>query len=191
MIAQKKTETIGGVDTPVLKVLASNGTRTWVGTEDALNAAIANGEIQPGTVADTYVEAADPLNIDFATKKYCFDQNKLSTFTRVVNQTIAAGSSDAYTDPYECTYDGMMNCAIFKNSGTGTDNTAIEILYPGDTVWTVFMAFGNISGNTYFGSFPVVKGCKVRVPFKFRSGSNSWTVYLFVGYYTSRDYTFN
>jgi len=72
MIAQKKTETIGGVDTPVLKVLASNGTRTWVGTEDALNAAIANGEIKPGTVADTYVDAQDlkeDYNLDYSTEE--------------------------------------------------------------------------------------------------------------------------
>ena len=137
MIAQKKTETIGGVDTPVLKVLASNGTRTWVGTEDALNAAIANGEIAPGTVADTYVEGEDSFkyNLDYSTieidtgrlwidGKHIFRKALTGTTPATGNETFAVNVINA-TININSTVDKVVNIGgyvQYPNSVTGMVN---------------------------------------------------------------------
>lgn len=53
MIAKKITNSS---DQPDFQVLANRGRRTWVGSEAALEAALANDELTEGTVADTYTE---------------------------------------------------------------------------------------------------------------------------------------
>lgn len=55
MIAKKITNSS---DQPDFQVLANRGRRTWVGSEAALEAALANDELTEGTVADTYVEGS-------------------------------------------------------------------------------------------------------------------------------------
>lgn len=55
MIAKKITNSS---DQPDFQVLANRGRRTWVGSEAALEAALANDELTEGTVADTYTEGS-------------------------------------------------------------------------------------------------------------------------------------
>lgn len=176
MIAKKYTD---NNDNPALKVLASSAGRQWVGTETALDAALAAGTIKPGTVADTYMELDEPT-VDYATVEYVRKNNKLSPFEVV--QTIPAttmsfpvtpNTSTQMFDPVEMLYDGY--CIVLNNASTyGNVQNIYLIVQASDDMGQTWHNMSYMSVATQYGMpvdtvltgvpvlFPVIKGQYIR-----------------------------
>ena len=169
MIAKKYTDEN---DNPALKVLASSAGRQWVGTETALDEAIAAGTIQPGTVADTYMEVDEP-EVDYATVEYVNKNNKLAGWedfmpseSKSYEFLNVAANEYRWDKPggWLMPYDGYVQCVFSCYSAENALSCApiIQISSDGGTTWQN-MYFGNaaqVSRNN--ASFPVSKGDLIR-----------------------------
>lgn len=169
MIAKKYTD---NNDNPQLKVLATTGTRQWIGTEQALDEAIAAGKIQPGTVADTYMEVDEP-EVDYATVEYVNKNNKLAgwedfmpsesksyEFLNVAANEYRWDKPGGWLMPYDGYVQLVFSCYSDENAASCIP--IVQVSSDGGTTWQN-MYFGTASqvsrNNVYF---TVSKGDLIR-----------------------------
>lgn len=184
---------------PQFDVLATTGTRQWVGTEQALDAALANGTIKPGTVADTYMEADEP-EVDYATVAYVNKNNKLAgwedfmpsesksyEFLNTVSGQYYWDKPGGWLMPYDGYVQLVFSCYTDQNPGGCIP--IVQVSSDGGTTW-INMYFGNayqVSRNNIY--LTVSKGDLIR---RGCMGSDSTRIYgggsISVNFYKERAY---
>lgn len=169
MIVKKYTD---NNDNPQLDVLATTGTRQWVGTEQALDEALANGTIKPGTVADTYMDVDEP-EVDYATVAYVNKNNKLAGWedfmpseSKSYEFLNVAANEYRWDKPggWLMPYDGYIQCVFSCYSAENNASCVpiVQVSSDGGTTWSI-MYFGNayqVSRNNIY--FTVSKGDLIR-----------------------------
>ena len=201
MIAKKYTD---ANDNPALKVLASSAGRQWVGTETALDAALAAGTIKPGTVADTYMELEEPT-VDYATVEYVRKNNKLAgweagPYVAPTAITVGAGTTNYVLPDSEMTmsYDGYVYSSPHWWGIVSGDISAViyylQYSSDGGTTW-------NSMPGCHLGSYPVnamplvlpfSKGDSIRAMYSITAttGGSIQTGFMSrINYYKERDYS--
>jgi hypothetical protein len=163
MIAKKYTD---NNDNPQLKVLATTGTRQWIGTEQALDEAIAAGKIQPGTVADTYMEVDEP-EVDYATVEYVNKNNKLAgweTFmpeeSKLFSFTNVQPNERMWDKPagWLVPYDGYIATTWNGWATGGIAFAYVQVSSDGGNSWQNLYSMGSDQSTQNSIVFPVSKG---------------------------------
>ena len=194
MIAKKYTD---ANDNPAIKVLASSAGRQWVGTETALDAALAAGTIKPGTVADTYMELEEPT-VDYATVEYVRKNNKLSqlstwgTDLAVADTNSPSGPGTFISNAGTALYDGfwMFQCSIYNNFNFDF-NIRFEASSDGGSTWHTYYVLGWVPRTGQPGIMPVTKGTIYRVVLTVTQNDEHLEFHTGVSclYYKERDYS--
>jgi hypothetical protein len=194
MIAKKYTD---NNDNPAIKVLASSAGRQWVGTETALDAALAAGTIKPGTVADTYMELDEPT-VDYATVEYVRKNNKLSqlsvwgTDLTVADTNSPSGSTTFISNAGTALYDGfwMFQCSIYNNFNFDF-NVRFEASNDGGSTWFPYYVLGWVPRTGIPGVMPVTKGTMYRVSLIVNQNNEHLEYHTAISclYYKERDYS--
>ena len=185
MIAKKYTD---ANDNPALKVLASSAGRQWIGTETALDAALAAGTIKPGTVADTYMELEEPT-VDYATVEYVRKAVAISPLTSTETETIVADASgEAYGTPLICNYDGIITARWTLHPNSTNARHILQRSLDGGSTWGVIVSLGFRLVNSNF-TFACNKGEMYRVGISGANQGCTWYVGWHNQWYNQRDYS--
>jgi hypothetical protein len=185
MIAKKYTD---NNDNPQLKVLATTGTRQWIGTEQALDEAIAAGKIQPGTVADTYMEVDEPT-VDYATVEYVRKAVAITPLAATHNEVIVADANgEAWGAPLICDYDGFITARWVLYPSSYEARHVVQKSLDGGATWTVAVSLGFRAINGNF-TFACNKGEMYRVGISGTTQGNTWYVGWYTQWYNQRDYS--
>lgn len=185
MIAKKYTD---ANDNPAIKVLASSAGRQWVGTETALDAALAAGTIKPGTVADTYMELEEPT-VDYATVEYVRKAVAITPLAATPSETIVADANgEAWGTPLICDYDGFITARWVLYPNSTNARHVVQKSLDGGATWTTAISLGFRTINSNF-TFACNKGEMYRVGITGTTQGNTWYVSWYYQWYNQRDYS--